>query len=557
MKYFKKSLALVLALTLIFGLVACSQDTAKKAKPEEAEAAPQADAELPADQEAAPNLDLQAAEAEEARAEFEQNLAELVEAGQAYINEPAIKIDGEEVPVHVLNFYASLASKMVNQAFQTGPFAIENRALLELASPEDEAKTQRDAIIELAEQQIKMDYVSRKAAEKADFKAPEDGSQLAAEVVGQLLGFASQSGMDADQVLTLYYGWGNDSEGLSKLIAEYFEAEQYRDFITRQQEVSDAEIKKEFKDNQDKYEVIKFRVMNFTPDASEFMDEAALAELAKADEYSEELDKKAAADLTVERSEEELKANTADRAAAMQERIKTEDDFVRLQSVYAPPQIRAQIHEHPEITLQKMRASQLPEEMKSFLSDEKRRDGDTEVIETPFGTWVVYFIEKGRDESRAFTTRHILVQPEDPSEDSAWDEAKAKAESILDEYLKGEQSEDDFAKLANEHSEDPGNQGKNGGLYEAIDAGKFVKEYEAWALDKKRESGDVEIVKTEHGYHLIYFIGLEDPLWIRECRQSLALARTKDWLDQEMEKVELEELDGLKYVLPLDGVLSK
>ena len=81
---------------------------------------------------------------------------------------------------------------------------------------------------------------------------------------------------------------------------------------------------------------------------------------------------------------------------------------------------------------------------------------------------------------------------------------KTKAQEILDRAKAGE----DFAALANEFSEDPGNsdpQGKEkkGGLYADTPKGRMVPAFEQAAL--ALEAGQIapELVETDFGYHII------------------------------------------------------
>ncbi|MDM7923192.1 MAG: peptidylprolyl isomerase [Pyrinomonadaceae bacterium] len=82
---------------------------------------------------------------------------------------------------------------------------------------------------------------------------------------------------------------------------------------------------------------------------------------------------------------------------------------------------------------------------------------------------------------------------------------KAKAEEILARAKGGE----DFAKLANEFSEDPGNKGMGenaqpkGGLYENVRKGQMVKPFEDAALALEPGQVAPAIVESDYGYHII------------------------------------------------------
>ena len=106
------------------------------------------------------------------------------------------------------------------------------------------------------------------------------------------------------------------------------------------------------------------------------------------------------------------------------------------------------------------------------------------------------------------SVRHILFNIENYDSDEA---CKAAADSAYAEYLE-DPTEDHFAELANEYSEDPGNDAsdgsgsKNGGLYEGLSDGDTVTEFNDWTFDPSRKPGDTDIVKTQFGYHIMYFV---------------------------------------------------
>lgn len=80
---------------------------------------------------------------------------------------------------------------------------------------------------------------------------------------------------------------------------------------------------------------------------------------------------------------------------------------------------------------------------------------------------------------------------------------KAKAEEILNRAKAGE----DFAKLANEFSTDPGNQNPQGepqgGMYKDVPKGRMMPEFEAAALALEPGQIAPNLVETPYGYHII------------------------------------------------------
>lgn len=84
-----------------------------------------------------------------------------------------------------------------------------------------------------------------------------------------------------------------------------------------------------------------------------------------------------------------------------------------------------------------------------------------------------------------------------------FEEKRAKAQGILDRAKAGE----DFAALANEFSEDPGNKDskgvQQGGFYPNNAKGKMVPEFEAAALALEPGQISPELVQTDYGFHII------------------------------------------------------
>lgn len=129
--------------------------------------------------------------------------------------------------------------------------------------------------------------------------------------------------------------------------------------------------------------------------------------------------------------------------------------------------------------------------------------------------------------SKVYSVRHILVIPESGDDDSSsssssstatkeyteeeWAAALEKANSILDEYNKGDKTELSFAELAEKYTDDTSSTSVNmnnmyGGGIMDTQLGQMVSDFENWAIDSSRKYGDVEIVKSSYGYHIMFFI---------------------------------------------------
>jgi len=105
-----------------------------------------------------------------------------------------------------------------------------------------------------------------------------------------------------------------------------------------------------------------------------------------------------------------------------------------------------------------------------------------------------------------------------------------EAQDILKKYLDGDKTEDAFAELAKEHSED--SNAADGGIYEDVTEGYMVAEFENWALEKGRKYGDVGIVETTYGYHIMYFVGTETITWADTIKNDKAAEEFSEFAEE-------------------------
>ncbi|MBQ4366084.1 MAG: peptidylprolyl isomerase [Clostridia bacterium] len=202
-------------------------------------------------------------------------------------------------------------------------------------------------------------------------------------------------------------------------------------------------------------------------------------------------------------------------------------------------------------------------ELASWLFSDEAVAGATKVTEQANTGYTVYYVTDAvhkPGDSLTYSVRHILVKfPEDKASDDAeaaedsaektedvvevpaldkkaYDGVKIvldvdgetakdkatylKAQNILVEYLEGEHTAEAFGKLAKKYSED--SNAEQGGLYEDVPMGQMVSEFESWAANSKRKAGDVGIVETQFGYHVMYFESSKTVPWDDAVREAIA-----------------------------------
>ena len=191
--------------------------------------------------------------------------------------------------------------------------------------------------------------------------------------------------------------------------------------------------------------------------------------------------------------------------------------------------------------------------VRDWVTDSSRKAGDMTYVEnvsvttnedgteteTVNGYYAVYFVGREDNHFPLANVRHILVKPQGGTTDpntgaTVYTEeelaaAKAKAEELLKQWQDGEATEESFAALATENTEDPGSK-DNGGLYEDVYPGQMVTAFNDWCFDESRKAGDTGIVETDYGFHIMFYSGDSETIY-RDflIRNQLVNADTEAW----------------------------
>ena len=149
-------------------------------------------------------------------------------------------------------------------------------------------------------------------------------------------------------------------------------------------------------------------------------------------------------------------------------------------------------------------------------------------------------------EDKYVDVRHVLIMPEgadssnirtETFDEAAWEAGRVKAEELLAAWEAGDKSEESFAQLAVDHSQD--GSAVNGGLYTDVVKGQMVEAFENWCFDETRAYGDYGIVKTEFGYHLMFYVGSR-PVWVEYAESDLMNQRASELLNTLLAKYTME-----------------
>ncbi len=148
-------------------------------------------------------------------------------------------------------------------------------------------------------------------------------------------------------------------------------------------------------------------------------------------------------------------------------------------------------------------------EVADWAFDTARKAGDKNIIVGEKAVYIIYSI-KPIYAMNSVDVRHCLVKFDNEDSKNVTEAqkkaARDEAQALLDEWLAGAKTEESFAAMVKDKTEDTAS-AETGGLYEGIrTSDNYVEAFEEWSFDDARKAGDYGIVETEYGYHIMYFV---------------------------------------------------
>lgn len=355
---------------------------------------------------------------------------------------------------------------------------------------------------------------------------------------------ASSENKSVNEYVNEKFGENCGLETLRKFLEQYFIAGNYYNRSTIENRPSEDEVNAYFDENSNKYQSCSIALIELEYDTTD--DDTKAKSIENAKSYMSKIT-----------DVESMKAVMPEASASLIEQyvsagyFETQEEAVQtlLDSIEST-ETRTNVE------------SYFDEDTASWLFDEATPVNSLNYFASEdYG--IVYVILKTAqpvlDDAQVYSVRHILITPANSEDESTsstetgytdeqWANALSKAEAIVDEYNKGEKTELAFAEFAEEYSEDTestsaGSSGLYGGGYEGTNLGEMVSEFENWAVDPSRKYGDVDIVKSEYGYHIMYFI-YAGPEYYYNAQTDLAEERN----NEEIKNYPSKERAGMKNV---------
>ena len=326
---------------------------------------------------------------------------------------------------------------------------------------------------------------------------------------------AKEQDFSLDNFISRAYGAGLNEKLYREILRRDSIAQLYLTWYEKNitESMTDEDIQKYYKDNQDAFDLASLRLFTVSY--------AKPAEGSTDPSYT--------------------KKEAQARAEEFRSKITDDASFVALGKEYAAPSA-AETFKSDSATLadkvSKTTAADTCKALADWAFDAKRVNGESAVIHDEENElyYVVYIRSVAApDKSTAGAdVRHILVKADTTTENSKGEQvalsqdtidanfaaAKTKAEKILADWKKGEATEETFTALAKEKTDDTGSK-ETGGLYEDITStSNYVPEFLNWAL-ADHKVGDTGIVKTDYGYHIMYFVGADKTeKWVADVQAA-------------------------------------
>lgn len=346
-------------------------------------------------------------------------------------------------------------------------------------------------------------------AREAGVTLTEEQQQSIDEQIEELRSTAESNDYSLNRYLVMMYGKGVNEKLLREVMEERQLAANYAE--QKQEEltnaITDEQIETEYNENVADYALVSVSAFTVSADTSSIADDAT-------DEEKEAAQKEAMAKAKELADAYAAKVNSP---ATLLEQAKVNNSSATEDSVT-----------YADVTPSSL-TTYFGQAACDWVVSADRAVGDVTVVESESGYSVLYLSAlPHKDTVKPVDVRHILIAfptDDDGNVVEMTDEEKqeyyTKAKSIYDQYLQNP-TEDNFATLATENSEDPGSK-ENGGLYEEVNVGEMVDAFNDWCFDAARKPGDTGIVETEYGYHIMYYVGNDhDETWKTTVKTALS-----------------------------------
>lgn len=410
------------------------------------------------------------------------------------------------------DFYSEMSSQYSEYASQyLEAIGLDNtKPLDEQIYDEESGQTWAEYFLDEALKKAQNDFALYKAATEDSFTLPEEEQTTLDNQLNNLETYTTLYGFsNSKQYLRAMYGYGADAKSYGEYLERRAVADAYLSAHEEGLTFDDAAIREQEAINPNKYTSFTY--------TSAYLSYTDFRQGGTEDEdgtvtYSDE-ENNAAREAAKLAAEDMATATTVDELKEKVEAAEVNEDS------------QLAVNEYTDNLYTNINAT-----LAQWLSDEERQEGDIEAIpntstttdeegnETTVtnGYYVAIFHSKNDNAKKMSNVRHLLVQFKGGETDEATGEttyteaemaeAKEAADGYLKQWQEGDATEESFIELVKEHSDDTS--AEEGGLFENIHPdSEYVENFLNWSISADRKPGDAEVIETEYGYHVMYYVG--------------------------------------------------
>lgn len=366
-----------------------------------------------------------------------------------------------------------------------------------------------------------------KMASDSGLTLTEDQKSEIDKQIQQYADDAKSQDYSTNRYLRQLFGNGITEKLIREVLTEQTLSSSYFEKFAADSEnsVTKEQIDEKYTSARDSYDVVSLRTYSFTAEYDEKADDAA----------KEKARSKAKTDA------ESFLANAV-----------SEPKFIELASNELKKDKDTQDKDANEVTAMKnvyksSITSNICEDAANWAFNADTKTGDSKLFAASDDNFVVVMLTVAPHKdttSSGNDVRHILFKfPETQKDDDGKEipltdaqkaATRAEAEKVLELY-KANPTEENFINLTKEHTDDVDTEGNpnNGGLYEGIIASSnYVEGFLDWAIDESRKTGDVDIVETTFGYHIMYYVKSQGETWEHTIIDEIVATASNDLIDK-------------------------
>ena len=461
-----------------------------------------------------------------------------------YRNMTALNVDGQRFSIAEMNFFFAQAHRQVMHEGEMPWLDPDMRARDQMVN---EYQTLYDYVYERAVEMARTQtFLHRRAVEEGIVLSEELREQLEEIVQSFEDNHAMHGFPTVNSLLVAEFGTGMNMRIFRNLLEFEMLGQTYTNqWVDRQREsYTTGQLEAFYLENVDDYESIRYRMYTVFASPEPTGEEEAEDEMPGG--------------LTVEQAREQAEAIAAAARTGGEEGF-----FEAIRE--SLDEIMLDFFDEAQTQQASLRGILAEESYGDWVLDASRRMGDVTVIEDENVFHVLYFLEVDDNDYYTANVRHILIMPEhiethdedgepldiDSEElaemqEAAQAEALVEAEAVLAQWRSGAATEESFIELVREYSADFNPEFQpdaDPGLFDDIHRNSgLVAPFRDWALDPNRQVGDAEIVETQFGYHIMYFVGHNEELTFRHTlAQAGMLARDhEEWQEEWQEEMEAQ-----------------